>query len=260
MTTLAEQAAADIARRTGHDRHDVAIVLGSGWGPAVAAIGEGIDLPLGSVPGFPEPTAPGHDGAVRSARIGDKQALIFRGRLHLYEGHTPELVAHEVRTAAAAGCSAVILTNAAGSVRADWPVGHPVLIADHINLTGRSPLVGANFIDVTDLYTPRLRSLARDLAPGIAEGVYVGFWGPQFETPAEVRMAGILGGDLVGMSTVLEAIAARERRMDVLGISLVTNLAAGVADHPLSGDDVIAAAREAAPRIGDLVRRIVEAM
>lgn len=256
----AEVAASVIAARTGIERHDVAVVLGSGWGPAADAIGGGVEVPMSDLAGFPAPTVRGHEGAVRSVKVGRSNVLILRGRVHLYEGHDPAVVAHGVRTAAATGCSVVVLTNAAGSIRPDWEVGAPVLISDHINYTSASPLVGPDFVDLTDLYSARLRAHARTVDPTLAEGVYMGFRGPHFETPAEIRMGRAVGADLVGMSTVIEAIAARRAGMEVLGVSLVSNLAAGVTDQPLSGEEVFTAARAAAPRLGALLRRILEAM
>ena len=150
-----------------------------------------------------------------------------------------------------------MLTNGCGGLKPTWTPGTPVLISDHINLTGQSPIVGANFVDLTDLYSPRLRELCRSVDPSLDEGVYVQFPGPHYETPAEVRMAGILGGSLVGMSTTLEAIAAREAGMEVLGISLVTNLAAGISDQPLNHEEVLEAGRAAASRMGSLLGQVV---
>ncbi len=260
MTEMALTAAAIIAQRTGCERHDVAVILGSGWGPAADAIGTGVEVPMDILPGFPAPTVPGHAGGIRSVHVGSQRVLVFRGRVHLYEGHDPTVVAHGVRTAAAAGCSTLVLTNASGSIRPDWAVGSPILISDHINYTGASPLVGPDFTDLTDLYSARLRALARTVDATLDEGVYMGFRGPHFETPAEIRMGRVLGADLVGMSTVVEAISGRNAGMEVLGVALVSNLAAGVSDQPLSGADVFAAAREAAPRLGALLRRVLEAM
>ena len=255
---LATEAADVLRERTGVARHDVLVVLGSGWGPALDELGDGPDLPVTELPGFPAPTAVGHTGSIRSLAIGDTRVLALSGRVHLYEGHDPARVVHGVRTAVAAGCRTVILTNACGGITEGLAVTRPVLISDHINLTGRSPLTGARFVDMTDAWTPRLRSVAREVDPTLAEGVYVGFPGPQYETPAEVRMARIIGGDLVGMSTVLEAIAAREAGAELLGISLVTNLAAGLSDVPLDGDDVVAVAGRASASIGQLLRRTIE--
>ena len=225
-------------------------------------------MPVAELPGFPAPSALGHGAEIRSIDVAGLRVLVFLGRIHLYEGHDPAVVAHGVRVAAAAGCHTVVLTNGAGSLQRDWPIGQPVLISDHINLTGRSPLTGPNppapfgsrFVDLTDLYCARLRAVARTVDPGLPEGVYMGFHGPHFETPAEIRMAGIVGADLVGMSTVLEAIAARHVGLDVLGISLATNLAAGISPVPLDASDVIAAGDAAAGRLGVLLRGILEAL
>lgn len=257
---LAAEAGRQIRERAGCPA-DVALVLGSGWAAAAEGLGEArFEVATTDLPGFVAPTAPGHRGSVRLVEVGGALALLFTGRVHLYEGRTPAEVAHAVRTAAAAGVRAVALTNAAGGLRPDWPVGTAVLISDHVNLTGASPIEGANFVDMTDTYTRRLRDVARAAVPGIAEGVYCGFRGPQFETPAEIRMARAIGADLVGMSTVLEAIAAREAGLGLVGLSLVTNFAAGMTDRPLSGDDVVAAARAAVPRLTEILRTLLPAI
>lgn len=255
---LAERAATTLAELTGVAQHDVALVLGSGWLPAVDALGEATaEIDTTDVPGFSAAAVAGHSGKIRSIRSGDRQLLVFLSRTHYYEGKGVEAVVHGVRTAAAAGCRTIVLTNGCGGLKETWTPGTPVLISDHINLTGRSPLVGARFVDLTDLYSPRLRALCREIDPSLDEGVYVQFTGPHYETPAEVRMAGIMGGHLVGMSTTLEAIAAREAGMEVLGISLVTNLAAGISGAPLDHAEVLEAGRAAASRMGELLGQIV---
>ena len=255
---LAREAAGRLAELTGVERHDVALVLGSGWLPAVDALGEPTaEIETTQLPGFSQAAVAGHSGRIRSIRAGDKQLLVFLSRTHYYEGKGVAAVVHGVRTAGQAGCRAIVLTNGCGGLKETWTPGTPVLISDHINLTGRSPIVGANFVDLTDLYSSRLRELCRSVDPSLDEGVYVQFPGPHYETPAEVRMAGILGGHLVGMSTTLEAIAAREAGMEVLGISLVTNLAAGISDQPLNHEEVLAAGRSAAARMGDLLGQVV---
>lgn len=258
----ARAAAATIAERTGVPRHDIALVLGSGWGGAAELLGDQVaELPAEDVPGFSASGVPGHAGTLRSIRIevdgGTRHALIVGARTHYYEGKGVRAVAHGVRTAAAAGAGAVVLTNGCGGLRAEWPAGTPVLISDHLNLTATSPLEGATFVDLTDLYSPRLRALAREVDPSLAEGVYCQLPGPHYETPAEVQMVGRLGGDLVGMSTTLEAIAARHAGLEVLGISLVTNLAAGISPEPLSHAEVIEAGKAAGPRISALLAEIV---
>ncbi|WP_326946179.1 purine-nucleoside phosphorylase [Amycolatopsis sp. NBC_00348] len=254
----AQEAAAVIADRTGVDKHDIAVVLGSGWRPAADVIGEAdAEIPLGELPGFEPPKVPGQGGTVRSVRVGDRRALVLLGRTHFYEGKGIDPVVHNVRTAAAAGARTVLLTNAAGGLRQGFQVGQPVLIADHLNLTARSPIVGANFVDLTDLYSARLRSLAKEIDPSLEEGVYAGLTGPHFETPAEIRMLRTLGADLVGMSTVLEAIAARAAGVEVFGLSLVTNLAAGMTGEPLNHEEVLEAGRAAATRMGSLLRDLV---
>ena len=256
---IAAEAAARIAELTGVEHHDVALTLGSGWGRAAELIGETTHtIPATEVPGFSKPALEGHVGTLRSIALPNgKHALVIGARTHYYEGHGVRRVVHSVRTAAATGAKTMILTNGAGGIKHHWTPGTPVLISDHINLTGDSPFEGATFIDLTDLYSRRLRNLARSVSPGIDEGVYVQFRGPHYETPAEVRMAGILGGHLVGMSTALEAIAARQAGLEVLGISLVTNPAAGISPTPLDHEEVLAAGRAAADRVGALLAEVV---
>ena len=260
-TAAAAAAAAALASLTGVERHDVALVLGSGWVPAADLIGETLaDLSVTDLPHFAPPAVAGHAGRVRSIDAGGTKALVFLGRTHLYEQRGVEAVAHGVRTAAAAGARVVVLTNGCGGLNPSWTPGTPVLISDHINLTGASPLRGATFIDLTDLYSARLRTLCRELEPDLPEGVYAQFRGPQYETPAEVRMAGIIGADLVGMSTGLEAIAAREAGLEILGLSLVTNLAAGMTGEPLNHAEVLEAGRAAAERMGRLLAQVVRVL
>ena len=254
-------AAKDLAAALGRP-HDVAVVMGSGWAPAADAFGEAAAwVAIGDLPGFAAPTAIGHGGEIRSVRVGDRRVLLFLGRTHLYEGRGVEPVVHGVRTAAAAGVRTVVLTNAAGGLRpdhrvgqaviiADHRVGQAVIISDHLNLTARSPLVGGNFVDLTTLYSPRLRALAKELDPTLIDGVYAALPGPHYETPAEIRMLRTMGANLVGMSTALEAIAARAAGLEVFGLSLVTNAAAGVTGEALDGDEVIAAGKAAAGQLG----------
>nr|WP_246314794.1 purine-nucleoside phosphorylase [Kineococcus aurantiacus] len=261
-STVAEEAAAGLAERTGVPRHDVALVLGSGWAAAADRLGEVVaSLPATDLPGFRAPAVVGHAGTVRSIRVprpdADPLHALVLPRTHHYEGHGPRAVAHGVRVAAAAGCRTVVLTNGCGGLDRTIPPGSPVLISDHLNLTGATPLEGPTFVDLTDLYSARLRAVARTVDPSLREGVYAQFPGPQYETPAEVRMAGVLGASLVGMSTALEAIAARHAGLEVLGFSLVTNLAAGVSDQPLSHEEVLQAGRDAAGRCADLLAGVV---
>lgn len=251
-------AANHLSQLIGLDHHEVAVVMGSGWLPAADTLGTfRTELSAADLPGFAPPAVAGHSGSVRSVDVGGVQTLVFLGRTHLYEGHGVSTVVQGVRTAAAAGCRAVVLTNGCGGLRPEWTPGTPVLISDHINLTATSPVTGANFVDLTDLYSPRLRALCRELDPGLDEGIYVQFPGPHYETPAEVEMARRLGGDLVGMSTTLEAIAAREAGMEVLGISLVTNQAAGMTGEPLDHAEVLEAGSSAAQRMGDLLAGVI---
>ncbi|PDQ35748.1 MAG: purine-nucleoside phosphorylase [Candidatus Lumbricidophila eiseniae] len=256
---LAHTAADRIAELTGVARHDIALTLGSGWAHAADLIGDTTHtLSATEIPGFSQPALAGHLGTIRSILTpSGKRALVIGARTHYYEGHGVRRVVHSVRTAAAAGASTMILTNGAGGIMPHWTPGTPVLISDHINLTADSPLEGATFIDLTDLYSARLRAIARSVASDLDEGVYVQFRGPHYETPAEVQMAKTIGGHIVGMSTALEAIAARQCGMEILGMSLITNLAAGIQTTPLSHDEVVAIGKTAEPVIGALLARIV---
>ena len=252
---IAAQAAAQIAEATGVERHDIALTLGSGWGRAADLLGETVaTVPATEIIGFSAPALSGHVGTLRSIRLaGGSHALVIGARTHYYEGHGVRRVARSVRTAAATGAKVMVLTNGAGGIKEHWTPGTPVLISDHINLTADSPLEGATFVDLTDLYSARLREIAHTVDPGLDEGVYCQFRGPHYETPAEVQFAKTIGGHIVGMSTALEAIAAREAGMEVLGISLVTNLAAGSSPTPLHHEEVLQAGREAAPKLRSLL-------
>ncbi|WP_144782401.1 purine-nucleoside phosphorylase [Microbacterium sp. BH-3-3-3] len=256
---IAAAAAADIARLSGVEHHDIAVTLGSGWGRAAELIGEETaSFPATEVVGFSKPALEGHVGTLRSVRTpGGKNVLVIGARTHYYENHGVRRVVHSVRTAAATGAKTMILTNGAGGIRETWKPGQPVLISDHINLTADSPLEGATFIDLTDLYSKRLRDIARSIDPSLDEGVYTQFRGPHYETPAEVQMAKTIGGHIVGMSTALEAIAARQAGMEILGFSLITNLAAGIQQTPLSHEEVLEAGREAEPVISALLARVI---
>ncbi|MCT1602235.1 purine-nucleoside phosphorylase [Kocuria sp. p3-SID1433] len=255
---LAARAAEALRERTGVQTHEIALTLGSGWGGAADLLGETVaEIPAPEIPGFSKPALEGHVGTLRSIRLADgRHALVIGARTHYYEGRGVRAVVHGVRTASAAGASTMVLTNGCGGLNPDWAPGTPVLISDHLNLTGRSPLEGATFQDLTDLYSPRLRDLAGTVDGSLPEGVYAQFPGPHYETPAEVRMARVLGADLVGMSTALEAIAARHAGLEVLGLSLVTNLAAGIQQTPLSHQEVVEAGQAAGPRIAELLARI----
>jgi purine-nucleoside phosphorylase len=259
---VARDAAEVIAQRSGIERHDIALTLGSGWAKAADLIGETVsEIPATDVPGFSASAVVGHTGTIRSVRMPDgRHALVIGARTHYYEGHGVRRVVHSVRTAAATGATIMVLTNGAGGIRETWTPGTPVLISDHINLTADSPLEGATFIDLTDLYSARLRAVAKSVDPSLDEGVYTQFRGPHYETWAEVQMAKTIGGDIVGMSTALEAIAARQAGMEVLGFSLITNLAAGIQKEPLSHAEVLQAGRDAEPVIADLLARVVTAL
>ena len=256
-------AAGVLAERTGCERHDVVVVLGSGLGSYPDRLEEKVAVSYRDLPGFPIPTAMGHAGTAYSTQMGDNRVLMLSGRAHAYEGHEPEAITFAVRTAIVAGCRVVVLTNAAGCCGDGMAAGDLALITDHVNLSGVSALAGPNderlgprFTDMTDVYTPELRhkahAAAARLGQQLHEGVYFWFHGPTFETPAEIRMAKALGGSMVGMSTVPEATAARHMGAQVLGISLCTNLAAGISDTPLSHQEVIETAAAASERFSAL--------
>ena len=259
---VAQEAAAQLAEKSGISSHRIALTLGSGWAKAADLIGETVsEIPATEITGFSAPAVEGHVGTLRSVKLPDgSHALIIGARTHYYEDHGVRRVVHSVRTAAAAGAKTMILTNGAGGIKDHWKPGTPVLISDHLNLTAMSPLEGATFIDLTDLYSSRLRDLARSVKPELDEGVYVQFRGPHYETPAEVQMAKAMGGHIVGMSTALEAIAGREAGMEILGFSLITNLAAGISPEPLSHQEVIDAGKQAEPVISAMLADIVRAL
>ena len=256
---LTKKASSVVLTTSKQSRFDIALTLGSGWAKAADLIGETVaEIPADEVPGFSASGIPGHTGTIRSVRLPNgKHVLVLGARTHFYEDKGVRAVAHGVRVAAACGAKIMVLTNGAGGIKESWSPGTPVLISDHINLTAASPLEGPTFIDLTDLYSSRLRGIARSIDPSLDEGVYVQFRGPHYETPAEVQMAKAMGGHIVGMSTALEAIAAREAGMEVLGLSLITNLAAGISPHPLSHQEVVDAGKAAEPVISALLAKII---
>jgi len=260
-TTATAYAAAGMLADHGIERADTMVVLGSGWRQAADRLGAPrAVVPLEAIPGFSKPAVAGHGGEMRLHRIAGRDVVVLLGRTHLYEGRGVDAVVHPIRVASALGVGSVVLTNGCGATRGDWGPGTVVLLEDHINLTGASPLTGPEFVDMTDAYSPGLRAVAHAVESRLAEGVYAQLRGPQYETPAEVRMAARLGADLVGMSTAIETIAARRCAMEVLGVSLVTNTAAGVSPGKLSHDEVLEAGRQAAPRLGFLLAGVLEAM
>jgi purine-nucleoside phosphorylase len=253
---LADQAATRIAELSGRAAHDVLVVLGSGWAPAAESFGEPVvDLAMTDVPGFLAPVAEGHAGRIRSYDLNGTAVLVFLGRTHLYEGHGPAPVVHGIRAAAAAGVRIAVLTNANGSLRKDWELGRPVLVRDHLNLAGVSPLVGPRFVDLTDAWSARLRALAVDLDPTLAEGVYALLRGPHYETWAEAEWLRRVGADLIGMSTVPEAIAARELGIELVGLSTVT--AVEGAESGIDPSEVVAVAERAAAHYGPLLAELI---
>jgi len=263
---LAHKAADELRERSGFDHYDIAIVLGSGWKEGAVALGTPTStIATSSLAGFVAPTVEGHSGSILSLQVADRRIALVAGRVHLYEGNTADQVVHPIRTVIAAGASTVVLTNAAGGIDPDWAPGTVALIRDHINLTATSPLegpappkgYGARFVDLSDLYNARLRAAVLEAVPELVEGVYAGFRGPHYETPAEIAMARTMGATLVGMSTVLEAIAARHLGAEVLGLSLVSNHAAGVSAQSLNHLEVLEAGQSAAASLGSLLTRIV---
>ena len=248
--------------------HRVAITLGSGLGGYADSLSDAVTIPYADIPHFPVPTVAGHGGKLVSAMFGNTGVLIFAGRVHYYEGRPLSDLVFGTRLAVINGCGTVILTNAAGGCGDGLEAGDLVLLRDHINLTGQSPLIGPNderlgprFPDMSTVYPAELRARAHAAAAAagtsLKEGVYAWFTGPAYETPAEVQMARRLGADLVGMSTVPEAVAARHLGADLVGISLVTNLAAGIADHPLSHEEVTEAGLDAQHRFAAVVDHLV---
>ncbi len=246
----------------------VGIVLGSGLGGLADDVEDPVTIPFAELPGWPAATAPGHLGRLLLGRLGGTPVVLLQGRFHVYEGNDPGLVVQPVLLFRQLGAEIVVLTNAAGGVDPAFGPGTLMVISDHLNLTGRTPLlgpnadeIGARFQDLTDAWSPRLRVAlkAAGVAAGVEleEGVYAGLLGPQYETPSEVRMLRTLGADAVGMSTVLECIAARWAGLEVCGVSLVTNAGAGYSGEPLSHEEVMAAGAEAGPRLARVIRRFV---
>jgi purine-nucleoside phosphorylase len=248
---------------------DVGIVLGSGLGGLADELEDAVAIPFGELPGWPAATAPGHVGRLLVGRLGGRPVVMLQGRFHLYEGNDPGLVVQPVLLFQAMGARIAVLTNAAGGLDTSFGPGTLMIMSDHINLTGRNPLIGRNadelgprFPDMTEAWSPRLRAALRAAATAedveMREGIYVGLAGPSYETPAEVRMLAGLGGDAVGMSTVLECIAARWVGLEVCGVSLVTNAGAGYTGEPLTHQEVLDAGVSAGPRLARVIRRFIQ--
>ena len=248
---------------------EVGIVLGSGLGGLADDLEDAVAIPFAELPGWPAATAPGHVGRLLLGRLGGRAVVMLQGRFHLYEGNDPGLVVQPMLLFRALGARVVVLTNAAGGLDPSFGPGTLMIMRDHINLTGRNPLIGPNadelgprFPDMTEAWSPRLRAglHAAAAAEGVEmrEGIYVGLTGPTYETPAEVRMLAALGGDAVGMSTVLECIAARWVGLEVCGVSLVTNAGAGYTGAPLTHEEVLEAGASAGPRLANVIRRFIE--
>ena len=280
MTTYFEQAneaAAYLQSKLGGLTPRIAIVLGSGLGAVAEAIESPIFVPYGEIPHFPQSTVEGHSGRIVAGQLGGVPVIIMQGRVHYYEGYTPQQVTFPMRVLGRLGIETVILTNAAGGINVNYQIGDLVLLADHINMLGFNPLIGPNeprfgsssasglrFFDMTQAYSVDLRSLAQAAAradgPALHEGVYLATSGPSFETPAEIRAFRALGADLVGMSTVPETIVARHMGVEVLGISCVTNLAAGISATNLSHEEVFEAGSRVQHRLANILTRIVPAI
>jgi purine-nucleoside phosphorylase len=247
---------------------ELGIVLGSGLGALAGELDDAVAIPFAELPGWPAPTAPGHEGRLLLGHLAGRNVVMLQGRLHMYEGNDPGLVVQPVLLFRRLGASAVVLTNAAGGLDPTFKPGTLMLITDHVNLTGRNPLIGPNadsigprFPDLTDAWSPRLRARLRGAAAHegveLEQGIYIQLLGPSYETPAEVRLYAKLGGDAIGMSTAVEVIAARWAGLEVCGISLVTNAGAGYSGEPLSHEEVLAASAEAGPRLARVIRRFV---
>ncbi|MFI5234281.1 MAG: purine-nucleoside phosphorylase [Gemmatimonadales bacterium] len=270
MTDPVSTAADAVRSALGARQPSIAIVLGSGLGHLAERITDSVRLPYGKIPGFHIPTVPGHKGELVAGTLAGKQVIAQSGRFHAYEGHSADVTALPVRVFAALGVKTLLLTNAAGGIRRSFRPGTLMLLSDHLNLTGRNPLVGPvrageeRFPDMTDPYDRDLRTVAHAVAQEreipLEEGVYAGLLGPTYETPAEVRMLERLGADAVGMSTVLEVIAARAQGMRCLAISVVTNPAAGISPTPLKHQEVMEAAEAVKGELGKLVEGIVAAL
>ena len=263
---LAQLAADELRERSGVDAYGVAVVLGSGWKEGALALGTPSNVvATSSLSGFVAPTVVGHSGEILSLKVAGRDVALVSGRVHLYEGNSAHQVVHSVRTVIAAGARLVVLTNACGGLDRENPPGNVVLIRDHINLTATSPMEGpsppegysSRFVDLTDLYSERLRAAVHGAVDGLGEGVYLGLRGPHYETPADIAMARTMGATLVGMSTVLEAIAARHLGAEVLGLSLISNFAAGVATGPLNHLEVLETGQSAATSLGALLAHVL---
>ena len=259
----------DVVRRRTDVVPEVGIVLGSGLGGLADDLEDAVAIPFAELPGWPAATAPGHVGRLLLGRLGGRAVVMLQGRFHLYEGNDPGLVVQPMLLFRALGARVVVLTNAAGGLDPSFGPGTLMIMRDHINLTGRNPLIGPNadelgprFPDMTEAWSPRLRAglhaAAATEGVEMREGIYVGLTGPTYETPAEVRMLAALGGDAVGMSTVLECIAARWVGLEVCGVSLVTNAGAGYTGAPLTHEEVLEAGASAGPRLANVIRRFIE--
>jgi len=263
-----EQAAADVKRRAQGGAPDVAIVLGSGLGEFAGRLGDAVSMPYTDLPHWPASKVIGHEGRLVIGTLAGRRVAALAGRAHYYEGHQLQAVAFATRVMGRLGVKVLILTNAAGGINANLTPGTLMVMDDHINLLGSNPLVGPNedqfgvrFPDMSEVYSKRLRAIADDVAReqrlAIGHGVYVAVHGPSYETPAEIRFLRTIGADAVGMSTVPEAIAARHMGVEVLGISCITNAAAGVLPQPLNHDEVMEVAKQVRGAFAALIEGII---
>ncbi|MBE9912962.1 purine-nucleoside phosphorylase [Paenibacillus donghaensis] len=274
MTTInqavIQEAAAYIQGKT-QLKPEVGLILGSGLGILADLIQEGISIPYHDIPHFPVSTVEGHDGELLLGTIEGRAVVMMKGRFHMYEGYGPEVTAFPVRVMKELGVTSLLVTNAAGGVNTSYEPGDLMLISDHLNLTGKNPLIGPNdsalgvrFPDMSEAYSRRLRKLFKDLAAekgiSVQEGVYAGLLGPTYETPAEIKMLRTLGADAVGMSTVSETIVARHAGLEVLGISCISNMAAGILDQPLSHDEVMETTERVREKFLSLVLAVIPNM
>lgn len=265
------QGAADYIRSKTNIVPEIGLILGSGLGVLSDLIEEGVSIPYQDIPHFPVSTVEGHEGELLLGTVQGRPVVMMKGRFHMYEGYGSEVTAFPVRVMKELGVKSLLVTNAAGGVNTSFAPGNLMLITDHLNMTGTSPLVGPNdnalgvrFPDMTQAYSKRLRAAAREVAEGqglqLQEGVYAGLLGPAYETPAEIVMLRTLGADAVGMSTVSEVIVARHAGLEVLGFSCITNMAAGILDQPLSHSEVMETAEQVRTQFLNLVLGIIPHM
>lgn len=271
ITFVQIQEAADYIRSVTAIEPEIGLILGSGLGILAELVQDAVTIAYHDIPHFPKSTVEGHAGELLIGKIEGRSVVLMKGRFHMYEGYGPELTAFPVRVMKAIGVKQLLVTNAAGGVNTTYKAGDLMLISDHLNMTGRNPLIGPNdpklgvrFPDMSEPYSKRLREVAKQVASSqgftFQEGVYAGLLGPNYETPAEIRMLRTLGADAVGMSTVSEVLVARHAGIEVLGISCISNMAAGILDQPLSHEEVMETAEQVREAFLKLIVGIIPAM